>query len=650
MKKNIIKKSVITVFCCFCLIVGVMTVLATDTIKVSAEEMSFEWESNNIITEANEVSVNTVINGNIVKSGDVDWYAFSVAKDGVVWLTFDHEYINDGYSFWDTSFYDANQTEIAYDNWYGDATKSKDGKKVGLREGTYYIKVREGSYRHSSNTYKIIINYVESDYWEKGLNETIVKADAIPVNTEINGSLSLDNDVDWYSFTLPANGSFNISFDHEYIDDSYAYWRTALFTSDNKEIVCYSWVGNTLNKQESGGRLGVPAGTYYLRIFQGQYRQTSIPYRFTINYSSSEGCEKEFNDIVVTANKISLNTIYHGSVMHDSDLDWYVFELTAPGKIRLMFNHSYIDDGYGYWEYTFLDSNNKSISESQQISGSSMGNQISDAFVLDKGVYYLRIKDGPYRSSNIDYAFSVDYSADGSFTNKRIDLDNLTDNSNHSDVPEMPVNNTDTPANDTNTPVDGSKTPVDDTKPSDTAKTEPTPSEKTEAEDASSVKIGTVLTDGTLNYKVTYDDEVVVTGLKDKNVTTIVIPASIKYKGVKFEIADIAKNAFANNKKITRVTIKADLDTIGENAFSGCEGMTRVDLVGDITTIGRKAFYKCKKLSQIYITTDSIEEVGSKAFSKIKQAVAIKVPKGMKKDYTTLFKKGGLPKKAQIKE
>lgn len=111
----------------------------------------------------------------------------------------------------------------------------------------------------------------------------------------------------------------------------------------------------------------------------------------------------------------------------------------------------------------------------------------------------------------------------------------------------------------------------------------------------------------------------------------------------------IKKNAFKNNKKLKRVTIKADLVSIEEGAFTGCKALERLNLNGDIDAIERKAFYNCPKLKQIYITTDVIPELGSKAFGKVYSKVAVKVPAGMVAEYKKVLKKAGLPSKAVVK-
>ena len=171
-----------------------------------------------------------------------------------------------------------------------------------------------------------------------------------------------------------------------------------------------------------------------------------------------------------------------------------------------------------------------------------------------------------------------------------------------------------------------------------------------EEEEENRLPIGTVIKikNGPI-YKVTDIDEVTVTGINSTTATTLTIPASIVIDDCEYEVYTIKKNAFKNNKKLKRVTIKADLVSIEEGAFTGCKALERLDLNGDIDAIERKAFYNCPKLKQIYITTDVIPELGSKAFGKVYSKVAVKVPAGMVAEYKKVLKKAGLPSKAVVK-
>ena len=81
----------------------------------------------------------------------------------------------------------------------------------------------------------------------------------------------------------------------------------------------------------------------------------------------------------------------------------------------------------------------------------------------------------------------------------------------------------------------------------------------------------------------------------------LVIPATLNIDGTTYTIKAIAKTAFKNNQKITKVTIGNNVKIIGKEAFSGCKNLKSVKLGKNITTIGDKAFYNCCKITGITI-------------------------------------------------
>lgn len=156
---------------------------------------------------------------------------------------------------------------------------------------------------------------------------------------------------------------------------------------------------------------------------------------------------------------------------------------------------------------------------------------------------------------------------------------------------------------------------------------------------------------------------------------SLVIPDTLKVDGTTYTITSIAKAAFKNNQKITKVTIGSNIKTIGEEAFSGCKNLKTMKLgknvtdIGDkafyncrritsitipskVNKIGKKAFYNCKKLKKITIKTSKLtaKKVGSKAFTGIYSKAVIKVPKSKLTAYKTLLRKKGVGKKAIIKK
>ena len=81
-----------------------------------------------------------------------------------------------------------------------------------------------------------------------------------------------------------------------------------------------------------------------------------------------------------------------------------------------------------------------------------------------------------------------------------------------------------------------------------------------------------------------------ITGLKNKNATTIVIPDCV---------TKIAENAFKDCTNLVSVTIPDSVTSIGEYAFRNCSSLTSVTIGNSVTSIGYEAFYYCYKLVEV---------------------------------------------------
>lgn len=114
---------------------------------------------------------------------------------------------------------------------------------------------------------------------------------------------------------------------------------------------------------------------------------------------------------------------------------------------------------------------------------------------------------------------------------------------------------------------------------------------------------------------------------KSKTVKTVTVPASINYDGVDYPVTIIAKNAFAGNTKMKKVTVGSNIQVIEANAFKGC-----------------------KSLKKIAIKSKVVERVGKNAFKGIHKNAVIKVPKSKLKEYTKIFQKKGQKKTVKIKK
>ena len=91
------------------------------------------------------------------------------------------------------------------------------------------------------------------------------------------------------------------------------------------------------------------------------------------------------------------------------------------------------------------------------------------------------------------------------------------------------------------------------------------------------------------------------------------------------------------------------MTAIANNAIKKAKKLTKVTIGANVTTIGKKAFAGCKNLKKITVKSRKLTKVGKKAFKGINKKAVIKVPKKCRKAYTKLFKNKGQAKSVQIR-
>lgn len=130
-------------------------------------------------------------------------------------------------------------------------------------------------------------------------------------------------------------------------------------------------------------------------------------------------------------------------------------------------------------------------------------------------------------------------------------------------------------------------------------------------------KAGTKYTVAGCQYKVIKAGAEVSLVGTNKNAKSVTIPAVIKVKGVTYKVTSIGAKAFNGSKKLTKVTVGANIKKISNNAF-----------------------YKCKSLKTVTIKSVLLTKktANKKAFRGVNKKMVIEVPKKMKKVYVKIFK------------
>ena len=166
---------------------------------------------------------------------------------------------------------------------------------------------------------------------------------------------------------------------------------------------------------------------------------------------------------------------------------------------------------------------------------------------------------------------------------------------------------------------------------------------------AEAAKVGDKVEDKNFEYVVTKDGEVEVTGAKNKDAKKVTIAKTVKINGVNYKVTSIKAKAFYASKKLTKVTIGANVTKIGAKAFAKCTELKSVNVKSKkLKTIGKQAFAGDKKLTRFKMKVNKkLKTVGKKAFKGVSKKCKLFVPKNKKKAYKKTLRKGGF--KGKIK-
>ncbi|WP_026497301.1 leucine-rich repeat protein [Butyrivibrio sp. WCD3002] len=124
-------------------------------------------------------------------------------------------------------------------------------------------------------------------------------------------------------------------------------------------------------------------------------------------------------------------------------------------------------------------------------------------------------------------------------------------------------------------------------------------------------------------FEITGETSVSYTGTtgSKKNVT---IPSSTDIDGKSYAVTSIGKNAFKDEKGISKVTIPKTVTKISADAFSGCKNLSKIYINGNtLNSIEKGAFNNIKKNATITITAKN-KKVFNKIVKKIKKSTNVK--------------------------
>ena len=374
-----------------------------------------EDEPNDKKSQATSIALNTEVTAKLGKSSDEDWFKIKVPANGHIRVELGHELISSTSTYWEIRVYQSDGTTGINDyDGYWPVHGNKDGAtcELGVSAGTYYIRIRRGSY-HDSVSYTLKVHYEQSDNWEQEPNATMKKATAIQPNQDYMGASAGNRDDDWYQVIIPAEGYMQVHFNHEIISSASSHWEFRIYQADGvtgiHEYDGYWPVPG--NENRSSCVIGVPAGTYYIRISDGSYT-SDVPYTLRVTFEQTQYAESEPNTDSQNATDIQVNQDYTGATAGNRDDDWYRFTVSEAGTISVDFRHEIISSTSSHWEFRIYQADAVTGIIGKDVYWSVTGNENRSSCVIGvpAGTYYVRISDGSY-TSDVPYTLRVNFEA-----------------------------------------------------------------------------------------------------------------------------------------------------------------------------------------------------------------------------------------------
>ena len=250
---------------------------------------------------------------------------------------------------------------------------------------------------------------------------TMGTATQIYFDRTYNGSITSSNTTDWYKITLPSSGRITIA-----ATGYMRYIAYKLYQNSNEVLWSKNatWRSET-NTSQVNEEIDLTSGTYYFYV--GDWGSTGN-YSFRLSFASAGESFKETgrgnNNLLTTANGISLGTTYKGQLAENDEKDFYIFTLPSSGRLKI--------DATSYMRficYKLYDSEQDNI-WSKNVTWKTETNTGDVNLTLDltAGTYYFYVGDW---GSTGNYSFNLSFTSAGeSFAESGNGTNNLLQNAN----------------------------------------------------------------------------------------------------------------------------------------------------------------------------------------------------------------------------
>lgn len=373
---------------------------------------AYEIEYNDSVTRYTEVYPGVPVKGSAsyyTEGHDADWYMFRNNSSAAFKLEFSHEELSQGTVAFKVSVFGSDMAEL----WSGNSLLSSGeltSESLGLSEGVYYISVVSRVY--ADVDYTLSISRYTHTLYETEKNDTALTADAISPDSPVRGSLSSRSgvsDKDLFVFTLESNGYITAYIKNTEPSSSFKGYERRFTLSDEGGRVIYSVLAADNDETVASPNIGLGAGRYFFTVDDDDLYHACSDYEIGFSFTETNGWEREYNDAPDLSTAVYENISVSGTMADagtDFDSDWYRFEASREGKVKVGLRHPATGLGNEIFRVYVYNAALEQIGEVLSVSDSAESAYM--LFDAVPGEYFIKLTSGRY-SSSVRYYLNCSY-------------------------------------------------------------------------------------------------------------------------------------------------------------------------------------------------------------------------------------------------
>ena len=293
------------------------------------------------------------------------------------------------------NIYDNFNEEISSEYLFNDESFPQNfHEKIALEQGTYRIEL-DNSYS-SNGTYSLEFNFIDAASTEDEPNNGNAIAQKINLDEKINGFLAVNDNKDYFEFTLPEAGKFSFKLT-SFINDSI---KWAIVNDLNETLRDDTLYSSEVNPGEVHNSFNLSAGKYYL-VLSESYNDSGH-YSFTTSFEAGKSNESEPNNGNVQANFLDFGFKVNGFLEINNHIDYFKFKVPSAGDINLKVE-SNVDSSLNI---EIFDQNNKKVFDDYIYSSELNSGIMVQKKNLATGNYFIKISTSEYNDGG-KYSFNL---------------------------------------------------------------------------------------------------------------------------------------------------------------------------------------------------------------------------------------------------